>query len=119
MAEYQIELTEVTGFGYHGLLDFERKNGQEFSVDVTLIVQSPSVNDEIENTVNYAEVAQIVHDYITGKPVDLIETLADLIADSLFELNLVKAVEVTVNKPNAPIEVPFGNVSVTVVRGKK
>lgn len=116
MAEYQIELKEVTGFGYHGLLEQERRNGQEFSVDATLLIKSPAVNDNIENTVNYAQVAQIIHEFITGEPVDLIETLADNIADKLFSLNLVSAVEVTVNKPQAPIEVPFGNVSVTVFR---
>lgn len=117
MAEYQIELTDVTGFGYHGVLEHERKNGQEFSVDATLLVESAKVNDDLANTVNYAEVAQIIHGYITGTPVDLIETLADLIADQLMSLDLVTAVEVTVHKPQAPIEVPFGNVSVTVARG--
>lgn len=117
MSEYQIELTDVTGFGYHGVLEHERKNGQEFSVDATLLVESAKVNDDLANTVNYAEVAQIIHGYITGTPVDLIETLADLIADQLMSLDLVTAVEVTVHKPQAPIEVPFGNVSMTVVRG--
>ena len=86
-------------------------------MDATLIVESAKVNDDLSNTVNYAEVAQIIHGYITGTPVDLIETLADLIADQLMSLNLVTAVEVTVHKPQAPIEVPFGNVSVTVIRG--
>ena len=118
MTEYQIELTGLTGFGYHGVLESERENGQDFSVDLTLLVESPKVNDELNNTVNYAEVAKRVHQQITGKPVDLIETLADQIADELFSLSLVKAVEVTVNKPNAPIELPFENVSVTVFRGE-
>lgn len=118
MAEYQIDLTDLSGFGYHGVLPEERKNGQEFSVDVTLIVESPTVNDDLKNTVNYAEIADLVHGFIAGKPVDLIETLADLIADRIYEYQLVKAVEVTVNKPHAPIQVPFGNVSVTVVRGE-
>ena len=117
MAEYQIELTGLTGFGYHGVLESERENGQEFSVDVTLLVESPQVNDDLSNTVNYAEVAKVVHQFITGKPVDLIETLADNIADQLAKIPLVKAVEVTVNKPNAPIELQFENVSVTVYRG--
>ena len=117
MAEYQIELTDVTGFGYHGVLEHERKNGQEFSVDATLLVKSAKVDDDLANTVNYAEVAEIIHGYITGTPVDLIETLADLIADQLMSLDLVTAVEVTVHKPQAPIQVPFGNVSVTVARG--
>lgn len=117
MAEYQIELTGLTGFGYHGVLESERENGQDFSVDVTLLVESPVVNDELNNTVNYADVAKLVHQFITGKPVDLIETLADNIADKVFELPLVKFVEVTVNKPNAPIDLPFENVSVTVFRG--
>lgn len=117
MAEYQIELSDLTGFGYHGVLPQERENGQEFSVDVTLLIESKVVNDDLNNTANYSQVAQIVNSYIIGKPVALIETLADLIADHLMGLNLVKAVEVTVNKPEAPIEVPFSNVSVTVYRG--
>lgn len=117
MAKYQIELTGLTGFGYHGVLEHERQNGQEFSVDVVLVVNSPKVNDDLSNTVNYAQVAEIVYGFITGQPVDLIETLADNIADKLFSFELVTAVEVTVNKPQAPIEVPFGNVCVTVVRG--
>lgn len=118
MAEYQIELTGVTGFGYHGVLEQERKNGQEFSVDAILILDTQVVNDQLENTVNYADVADIIHGFITGTPVDLIETLADLIADAIFALPLVRGVEITVNKPMAPIEVPFVNVAVTVVRGK-
>jgi dihydroneopterin aldolase len=118
MAEYQIELTDLTGFGFHGVLPEERKNGQEFSVDVTLIVKSSKVNDDLANTVNYAQIAKLVNDHIIGEPVALIETLADLIADEIFALPLVSAVEVTVHKPQAPIEVPFGNVSVTVVRGE-
>lgn len=117
MAEYQIELTGVTGFGYHGVLEHERQNGQEFAVDAVLIIETQQVNDDLENTVNYAEAAQIIHDFITGNPVALIETLADLIADKLFALPLVRGVEVTVHKPQAPIEVPFVNVSVSVVRG--
>jgi len=118
MAEYLIELTDVTGFGYHGVLEHEQKNGQEFAVDVSILVSSPSVQDELKNTINYSEVAELINRHITGLPVQLIETLADQIADELFELELVKAVEVTVHKPQAPIAVPFGNVSVTVVREK-
>jgi dihydroneopterin aldolase len=117
MAEYQIELTGLTGFGYHGVLPEEREIGQDFLVDATLLIESPVVNDELANTVNYAEVAKIIHQFITGKPVELIETLADNIADHLMTLPLVKAVEVTVNKPSAPIDLPFENVSVTVFRG--
>ena len=118
MAEYLIELTDVTGFGYHGVLEHERKNGQEFSADVSVLIATPQVNDDLTKTVNYAELAELIHQHITGEPVQLIETLADRIADQIFAMNLVRAVEVTIHKPQAPIEVPFGNVSVTVVREK-
>lgn len=71
-------------------------------------------SDRLEDTINYADVAQIVADRITGEPFDLIEALAWAIAGDL--LRVADSVEVTVHKPQAPIDQDFQDVSVTVRR---
>ena len=111
----QIALKGVRAFGYHGVLPHERTDGQEFIVDVELTTNFDAciASDDVTNTVNYAQLALIVHDAIVGPPFNLIEKLADVIATNCMQLAGVQAVCVTVHKPSAPIEVPFTNVSVT------
>ena len=74
----QIILTGIHGFGYHGVFDHERKDGQDFFVDLTLDIYltAPSNSDAIEDTVNYAEITDLVVEEITSNPVNLIEKLA-------------------------------------------
>lgn len=110
-----IQLNGIKGIGHHGVLDEEKSLGQPFIADVILEVAEPH-RDDISQAVNYADVAQQVYDEITGDPVDLIETLAARIADSCLAHAGVIAVQVCVHKPQAPIAVPFDDVSVTVNR---
>ena len=113
-----IRLTGVRAFGHHGVLDHEKRDGQEFVVDVVLSLdlQPAGVSDELARTVNYAEVAADVVAVVTGPPRDLIETVAEEIAARTLDRPLVEAVEVTVHKPQAPVGVPFGDVEVVVRR---
>jgi len=66
--------------------------------------------------VHYGIVAEEVVAVVQGEPVDLIETLAQRIADQVLKNDLVEEVEVTVHKPQAPITVPFDDVTVTIAR---
>lgn len=111
----EIILTGVTAFGYHGVLEEEKQQGQDFIVDVTIIsdFSSAVATDDVSQTVNYAEVAQIAHDTVANTRFDLIETLAHTIATRILDLSGVVSVKVTVNKPSAPIAVPFENVAVS------
>lgn len=113
-----ISLTGVKATGYHGVLEFERRDGQEFLVDVRLEVEVDLAADDLTGTVNYAEVADKVVTHISGEPFQLIETLAGRIADDLAAMPGVATVEVVVHKPQAPIPVPFTDVAVTVIRSK-
>lgn len=115
-----ISLTGVSGYGYHGVLEAERENGQEFIVDVTYDVDArvAAALDDLDHTVSYADVAELVHSHITGEPVLLIETLVDQIAASVAVLPGVLRASVTVHKPQAPISVPFDDVTVTVHRDR-
>lgn len=117
----EITLTGITGHGHHGVFESERFAGQEFRVDVTVYVdaRAGANGDDLSQTVHYGELAEQVHDLITGPAVDLIETLAEKIAAVTLSFPAARAVDVTVHKPQAPIEVPFENVSVKIHRASQ
>jgi dihydroneopterin aldolase/2-amino-4-hydroxy-6-hydroxymethyldihydropteridine diphosphokinase len=114
----QIVLTGVSARGFHGVLDAEKRNGQTFVVDVhlSLDLNRAGRTDELSATVNYAEVASAVVNRVTGPPFDLIERLAEVIADDVLAFPLVEAVEVVVHKPEAPVGQPFTDVAVRIRR---
>lgn len=111
----KIIVTGITGFGYHGVFEKERRVGQNFAVDLEVVTNFDSAisSDDVRDTVNYAELAEIAHAAIVGEPYNLIEKLANQIAHDCLDISGVTSVTVTVHKPQAPIEVPFGNVSVS------
>jgi dihydroneopterin aldolase len=113
-----IEIRGIRGFGRHGVFEHERADGQEFVVDVRLELDTrpAAASDNLADTVNYGVVAEQVHKAIETDPVNLIETLAQRIADQVLKNDLVEEVEVTVHKPQAPITVPFDDVTVTIAR---
>ncbi|MBW9094934.1 dihydroneopterin aldolase [Microbacterium jejuense] len=115
----QITLTGVRAFGHHGVFADERRDGQEFVVDVTLFVDTTraAASDDVADTVHYGEVAERIVELVGSDPLNLIEGVAARIADDLLGHPLVRAVEVTIHKPHAPITVPFADVSVTIRRG--
>ena len=114
----RIAVRGLTATGHHGVFDFEKREGQTFVVDVVLGVDTreAAATDDLARTINYAEVAADVIALIEGEPVDLIETLAQQVADACLVRDGVEAVEVTVHKPEAPVGVAFGDVTVTIVR---
>lgn len=114
----RITLTGLAARGFHGVLADERREGQDFVVDLVLDVdtRAAAASDDLADTVDYSVVATAVVDVVTGEPVDLIETLAARIADTVLATPGVDAVKVTVHKPQAPVGVPFGDVTVTITR---
>lgn len=118
MSGDRIEITGIRGRGHHGVFDHERRLGQEFIVDVVLEVDltAAGASDDLGDTVDYGVVAEQVHAHITGEPVDLLETLAERIAQSCLAHPGVNAVHLAIHKPQAPISVPFDDVVVRVRR---
>lgn len=117
----RITLTGLRIQAHHGVFDFERKNGQEFIVDVVawLDLSAASSADDLARTVNYGELAEEVADAVATSPVDLIETVAERVANVVLTHEAVTKTEVTIHKPQAPISVPFADVSVTIVRSRR
>ncbi|UYK41636.1 dihydroneopterin aldolase [Microbacterium terricola] len=113
-----MSLTGLRAFGRHGVFAHERENGQQFTVDLVLSVDAAPAasSDDVADTVHYGEVADAVAAIIEGEPVNLIETLATRIADAVLAFAGVRAVQVTVHKPQAPIAHEFADVAVTITR---
>ena len=111
-------LTGLRVRGFHGVLPEERRDGQDFVVDVRLEVDTrpAAASDDLAATVDYATLADRLAAVVAGDPVDLIETLASRLAATCLEDDRVISAQVTVHKPSAPIPHAFTDVAVTVVR---
>lgn len=114
----EITLTGLRAFARHGVFEHERAEGQLFVIDLTLYLPlgDAAAGDDLTKTVHYGELAEAVVAAVESDPVDLIETVAERIATLVLGRDIVNAVRVTVHKPEAPITVPFADVSVTVMR---
>ncbi|MEY2769440.1 MAG: hypothetical protein RL359_1076 [Actinomycetota bacterium] len=114
-----IRIDGIKGFGYHGVFESERANGQDFYVDVELETDLTRAifSDDVKDTINYAEVTDLVVEEITTDPVSLIEKLAGRIAERIKEdFPQVAGVTVTVHKPQAPVSAQVKDISVTISR---
>ena len=117
----RITLTGLVARAHHGVYEFERRDGQDFVIDVTveLDLRAAASSDDLERTVHYGELAEAVVAAVERDPVDLIETLAERVAAVALAKPAVLRTTVTVHKPQAPISVPFRDVSVTITRTRQ
>ncbi len=117
----RILLTGLVARGHHGVFDSERRDGQDFAVDVVLELdlRGAAATDDLTRTVHYGELARALADDVRGEPVDLLETLADRLLRTCLANPRVEAAEVVVHKPHAPIEETFGDVAVAVRRTRE
>lgn len=116
----RLALTGLRATGHHGVLAQERRDGQEFVVDVEigLDTRPAAAADDLAATVHYGELAERLHAAVASDPVDLIETLAQRLADICLAEPPVDWVDVTVHKPHAPLQVGFDDVSLTIHRSR-
>jgi dihydroneopterin aldolase len=116
----RITLTGLRVRGFHGVFDLERRDGQDFVVDVQLEVDlaPAAASDDVTDTVHYGELAGALATVIAGEPVNLIETLADRLVQVCLSDPRVAAATVTVHKPGAPILLEFADVAVTLRRSR-
>ena len=114
----EIAIKGIRGFGYHGVFEAERKNGQEFIVDLSIErdLSAPGSSDSLADTVDYGAIAIRTKELIESGSFNLIERLATVIGEKLkAEFNLT-AIEVTVHKPSAPVDVDVSDIAVTIRR---
>jgi dihydroneopterin aldolase len=110
----------IEAFGRHGVFEFERRDGQVFVVDLVLFLDTVEAarTDDLQQTVDYGSLVARVKNAVESDPVDLIETLAARLAAVCLEDPRVQEAEVTVHKPDAPIEATFSDVALTITRSR-
>jgi dihydroneopterin aldolase len=116
----EITLTGLRASAHHGVLEHERRTGQVFLIDVTVGMDfaAAAASDDLDATIHYGELAEEVVAAVERDPVDLIETVAERVAEVVLAHERALLVTVTVHKPSAPIAVPFEDVSVRIVRAR-
>ena len=113
-----IRITGLELFGHHGVFDFEKHDGQRFLVDLTVWLDTDraSTSDNLAQTLDYSKLVNKVAGAVQGEPVDLIETLASRVLDVVWGFDQAHSAEVTIHKPDAPVEFPVAEISVTMSR---
>ena len=111
-----VEIKGICVNARHGVLEREKINPQQFLIDICFDYDAFDAvrGDDIESAVNYAEVCQTAYGICAENSFNLIEKLADEIAFAVAEkFTSINSVKVTVHKPQAPVEIPFVDISVT------
>lgn len=114
-----IIIEDLKIYAHHGVFDFEKKNGQYFYVSAVLYVESDVAGntDKIQNTVNYAEVCELINDCMRSNTFNLIEAAAEYTSCMILRtFDMVREIELEIKKPDAPVEFVFKNISVRICR---
>ncbi len=114
----QIEVKGIKALGTIGVLPEEQERAQPFEVDVTLEsdLSQSGQTDELNDTVNYAEVVETVVNVITGEQHRLLERVAQRLADEILGIDQVEAVTVTVRKLRPPVPHLLDHSAVSIRR---
>jgi dihydroneopterin aldolase len=117
----QLSVTGIEAFGHHGVLESERRDGQLFVADLVLGLdtRAAAASDDLTDTVDYGTLVTKVRDAMESEPVDLVETLAQRLADVCLQDPRVGWATVTVHKPGAPIEATFADVTLRITRTRR
>ena len=118
----KITLSKMEFEGHTGCFDFEKKDGQKFIVSLDLFVDRirGCYTDDLADTVDYSNIYEVTKETVTGDDGNLIERLAQKIADAVLEADKrILKVRVNVSKPEAPVKGIFETMEVTIERNRK
>ena len=115
--ETKIRLNNIQLYGYHGVGDYEKKNGQQFEIDIEVYTDlTAAINtDNIDSTTNYTALYDIVVNVFTSHRYNLIESLANQIASTLTDNFCLSGCRVIIRKPDAPINGILDTVEVEIM----
>ncbi len=116
----RIELRGLKVRGNHGVFEHEKRDGQDFYVDITVWMDlaPAAASDDLDDTLDYGGLAERAAAIVAGPPRDLIETVAAEIADGVMTDPRVRSTEVVLHKPSAPIPLTFADVAVVAHRSR-
>tara|TARA_B100000287_G_scaffold395538_1_gene410458 strand:+ start:1137 stop:1490 length:354 start_codon:yes stop_codon:yes gene_type:complete len=108
----EIKINELRLFGYHGVYDEEKKNGQEFVISTVVTVSSIPREDNISDAIDYSLIIEDIKEVFEAKRYNLIETLALDISNRILINKRVSSIKVSVKKENPPINADIDSVAV-------
>lgn len=116
----RIDLRGIEVYARHGVLQSEQERAQVFRVDVTVFtdLSTPGASDNLNDTLDYSALALEVREVVGSDSHKLIETVAASVADVVLGHPGVDKTIVTIHKPDAPIDLIFEDVSVTIERSR-
>lgn len=116
----KIIIKNIKVYGYHGVLEEEKKLGQNFFIDVEIFknLKLAGTTDDINYSTDYSKIYTLVEEITKNNKYNLIETLAENIASNILSQKHISAVKVKVKKPQAPINGNFEYVAVEILREK-
>lgn len=115
----EIRIEELEVYAYHGVYPEENEKGQLFYVNARLFTDTKEAGwkDELSYSTNYGEVCHFITEWMQTHTCKLIEAVAErLCREMLLRYPLLRGLELEIRKPQAPIGLPFGSVSVRVRR---
>ena len=115
-----IRLKNMSFYGYHGVYDFEKEKGTDFEIDLELFTPllKSSKSDNIEDTINYVDIYELVKKAFGSKSYFLLEKLADSISMSIFKEHKIDKLIIRVRKINAPLNGKLDSVEIELKREK-
>lgn len=116
----RIELTGIEVYAKHGVLTSEQETAQVFRVDLSLFIDLSTAGhtDDLADTLDYSEVALEVREVVGADSHKLLETVAARVADKALSHPRVQRAVVTIHKPQAPMDLVFADVAVTIERSR-
>jgi len=116
-----IRLQNMIFFGYHGALEAEQQIGQRFMLDAILYLdlKSAGQSDDLRDTVNYADVYSVIKELVENRRFNLLEGLAEAIAQKILADFFIEKIDIVIRKPSAPVAGIFDYVEISITREKR
>lgn len=115
----KIKIEELEVYAYHGVYPEENEKGQTFYVNATLFADTyaAGITDDLSLSTDYGEICHFITEYVQSHTCKLLEAVAEGLTEAILcQFSLLAAVELEIRKPQAPIGLPFGSVSVQIYR---
>ena len=109
---HKIEINDLILFGYHGVYEIERTNGQYFNLNISYSLKKANLNDDISNTIDYCDVMSYVELLFKEKSYNLLEELSEHIAIMLVKKYKMANIEILIKKSNKFISKDLKNITV-------
>jgi len=111
----KILIKDLVLYGYHGVRDHEKKDGQYFIFNIAIYINDRGLeeSDNLKDTLSYSDVIEEIKEINKGKRCDLLETLCRVMAGAIMDMSsLVEKVDIRIEKPDPPIDEKLGSVGV-------